>query len=88
MQMSQRLFSIKDVPFLFAAMGKKSDDYEKAAEVFTKLAEENRGKLRAILLNTDGSEAAQVIKYLDIKPNEYPTYRILNMDKVSPEEMF
>lgn len=78
---SQKLFSDKSVPFLFLAMKKTAENFEKVKEGFTKLAEEVKGKLKVVFLDREGGQATQVLNYMDMKGDD-ADYRILNLDKV------
>ena len=79
------MFANKEVPFLFLAMSKTSDAdlFETTAESVRTIAKESNGKIIAVYLNTDDKSASQVLTYLDLKSEDYPTYRILNLEKVS-----
>ena len=66
-------------------MSKTSDAdlFETTAESVRTIAKESNGKIVAVYLNTDDKSASQVLNYLDLKSEDYPTYRILNLEKVS-----
>jgi len=90
-QAAGKLFANKEVPFLFLAMSKTGDAdlYESTTESVRTIAKEAEGAVVAVHLNTDDKSASQVLNYLDLKEDDYPTYRILNLEKglkYKPEE--
>lgn len=82
LQAAGKLFGNKETPFFFLAMSKESEDYEKVMEAVRTVAKANAGKIVAVYLNTDDKAAGQVLNYLDLKDGDYPTYRLLNLEKV------
>lgn len=59
-----------------------ADLYESTTESVRTIAKEAEGAVVAVHLNTDDKSASQVLNYLDLKEDDYPTYRILNLEKV------